>query len=99
MSASPFSLRLKPEVKAALEKEAAAQDRSAAWVANKAIEDYLGREKALRDSVIAALAEADKGVFVSGEAVEGWMARWADGHDDPFPEPDVFPETSRKPAA
>lgn len=94
MSAAPFSLRLKPEVKAALEKEAALLDRSAAWVAQQAIVTYLAREEALRDSVREVL-ENDDGVRFSGEAVMAWMERWGDGHDEPFPEPDIFPTPAK----
>lgn len=97
MATETFSMRMDAEVKRRLEKKAASLDRSAAWVAQQAISAYLAREEALAESVRAALAEADKGVFISGEAVERWMDRWADGFDDPFPEPDIFPQ--RKPDA
>jgi hypothetical protein len=53
----------------------------------------------MRESIRDAIAEADKGVFISGEAVERWLGRWAEGHDEPFPEPDIFPEDGKTAAA
>jgi predicted transcriptional regulator len=37
-----------------------------------------------------ALAEADKGVFFSGEAVIEWLESWGTDHVKPTPEPDIF---------
>ena len=46
-----------------------------------------------RDEAIkAALAEADKGVFVSAEAVHRWMESWDTDNELPIPEPDIFPD-------
>jgi predicted transcriptional regulator len=99
MTTATFSMRMDAKTKTALEEEARRQDRSAAWVANHAIEDFLAREEAMRESIRDAIAEADKGVFISGEAVERWLGRWAEGYDEPFPEPDIFPEDGKTAAA
>lgn len=48
----------------------------------------------------AAVREAfenDNGWRTSGEVVMAWMARWAEGYDDPMPEPDIFKKTQIKP--
>lgn len=95
MSTTTFSMRMNADTKKRLEESARRKDRSAAYLANKAIENFLRREAAEREAIAEALAEADNGVFVSGEAVDRWMQRWAEGHDEPFPEPDIFPETER----
>jgi predicted transcriptional regulator len=42
-----------------------------------------------------ALAEADKGIFVSGEAVIEWLESWGTDNVKPFPEPDIFPRKRR----
>jgi predicted transcriptional regulator len=99
MTSATFSMRMDAKTKGALEAEAKLRDRSAAYIANKAIEDFLDKQVYKRESLRAAIEEADKGVFISGEAVERWMERWADGHDDPFPEPDIFPESEKDAAA
>ena len=99
MASTTFSMRMDADVKRRLEERAALEDRSAAYIANQAIEDFLVREDTMRTSIRAAIAEADKGVFISGEAVERWMERWADGHEEPFPEADIFPEADKVIAA
>jgi predicted transcriptional regulator len=99
MTSTTFSMRLDADVKRRLEERAAQLDRSAAWVAQQAISGYLAHEDELIASVKDIL-ENDDGRRISGEAVMAWMSRWADGHDDPFPEPDIFDETvTRKKSA
>ncbi len=89
MASTTFSMRMDADIKRRLEEKAAHMERSAAWLAQKAIQDYLAREEALEISVQHIL-ENDDGQRISGEAVMAWMDRWADGHDDPFPQPDIF---------
>jgi predicted transcriptional regulator len=91
MKAQPLSIRLDPEVRRRLELEAGTMDRPVSWVAAKAIESFLAARDAKRAAIDAAIAEADRGIFVSGEAAEAWIDSW--GEDErPLPEPDVFPE-------
>ncbi|CAN7687505.1 hypothetical protein [Rhizobium sp. LjRoot254] len=47
---------------------------------------------AMQGAIEAALAEADKGIFVSQEAVDRWMESWGTENELPMPEPDIFPE-------
>lgn len=46
-----------------------------------------------------AIAEADRGIFVSSEAVDRWMESWGTENELPMPEPDIFPEGLRTPEA
>ena len=94
MPTATFSMRMDSDIKRRLEEQAAHSDRSAAWVAQRAIEEYLGRSDALREAVQEAL-DNDDGTRTSGEAVMRWLSRWSDGHDEPMPEPDVFPEPKK----
>lgn len=87
-------MRMNADTKRRLEAEAALSDRSAAWVAQQAIEEYLGRRAALAEAVQDAL-DNDDGTRTSGEAVMRWLSRWGDGHDEPLPEPDMFPEPAK----
>ena len=91
MASTTFSMRMDADVKRRLEEQAALSDRSAAWVAQQAIEEYLGRSDALRQAVQEAL-DNDDGRRTSGEAVMRWLSRWGDGHDEPMPEADIFLE-------
>ena len=90
MPSVPFSVRLDEDVKAALEEAAKQEDISASQLAQKAIKRHLEERAAYADMLDAAVAEADKGVFVSGEKVLEWVAGWGSENELPRPEPDVF---------
>jgi predicted transcriptional regulator len=90
MSGTPFSLRLTPEIRTRLESEAKILDRSASYVATKAIESFLEVRAERRRMLEAAVAEANKGIFISSEAMNAWMDSWDTDHELPPPEPDVF---------
>jgi predicted transcriptional regulator len=92
MPTTTFSMRIDVELKKALEEAAEREDRSASYIAQRAIEDWARREQAYDLELEVALKEAEKGVWISSEAFDKWMERWAEGYDDPFPEPDIFPE-------
>lgn len=47
-------------------------------------------EEAYLAAIGEALAEADKGVFVSGEAIIEWLESWGTDNVKPSPEPDIF---------
>jgi predicted transcriptional regulator len=94
MTSATFSMRMDADIKRRLEKKAASLDRSAAWVVQQVLQDYLDRQDALAESVRHIL-ENDDGKRISGESVMAWMERWGEGHDDPFPEPDIFEEPER----
>lgn len=53
-----------------------------------AVPHEMDAEKAILE---ARIAEADKGIFVSAEAVHRWMESWDTDHELPMPEPDIFP--------
>lgn len=92
MSAVPFSMRLDPELKEAIEKEARLEDRSASYVFQQAAREYVGRKERFRTMVADLEAEADKGIFISGEAMDAWVDSWDTEGELPPPEPDIFPE-------
>jgi len=91
MASAPFSLRLDPNLKDRLDKEAAEADRSASWIAARAIEAYLDGRDAKRRAIAEALAEADRDEFVSGESVAAWMDSWGSGNETLPPGPDIGP--------
>ncbi|MGH6855106.1 MAG: CopG family ribbon-helix-helix protein [Aestuariivirga sp.] len=91
MSTTPFSIRIDSDVKTRLEREAEREDRSAGYIAQKAIEDYLDGREYFRKEMEVAIAEADKGVFISEEAMDAWVNSWDTENELPPPKPDVFP--------
>ena len=91
MATVPFSIRLDEDIKARLEREAELEDRSASYIVQKAVGQYLDGKEYFRREMEAAIAEADKGVFISGEAMHRWMESWDTENELPPPEPDIFP--------
>ena len=92
MATTPFSLRLDPILKKRLEKEAQKSKRTAGFIANHAIRSYFEGLDQFEREMDDAVKEADKGVFISGEAMHAWMASWGTENELPPPEPDIFPE-------
>ncbi len=84
------SVRLDREVRDDLEEEARRQHLSADEIANEAIRAYLDNQILKREAIRGALAEADKGVFISSEAMHRWIESWDTDDELPPPEPDVF---------
>jgi predicted transcriptional regulator len=87
----PFSLRIDARLKKRLDREAVREDRSAGYIAQKAIEDYLNARDHKRKALEEALAEVDKGVFISEKAMDAWINSWETANELPPPKPDIFP--------
>jgi predicted transcriptional regulator len=87
-----FTLRLEPELKEWLEKEGRRNDRSAAYVAAQAIAAHKARSEERIRAIKDAMAEADKGVFISQGIMEAWFLSLGTDHELPEPEPDIFPK-------
>jgi len=96
MSTVPFSMRLDAKLKTRLEKEAKRRDRTAGFLANRAIKHYFDELDRLEQELQAAEREADAGIFVSGDAVHAWMASWGTDEELPPPRPEIFPEVKAK---
>lgn len=90
MATVPFTLRLDAELKKSLEEEALQDDRSASYLATKAIESMLAGRREKRRLIEEALVEAEKGEFVSREAVHEWMDSWGTDCELPAPKRDVY---------
>lgn len=90
MGEVPLSLHVKAELKRELEEHARLLNLSESEIAERAIESYLevpARERAILKE---RLAEADEGVFISGDAMMRWMDSWDSDSELPPPEPDIF---------
>lgn len=85
----PFSLRMDVDVRSRLEAEARRRDRSASWIATKAIESYLSACDEKRHAIENALADADEGVFISSESMNSWVEKWGTDKEDDLPERDI----------
>jgi len=90
MGEVPLSLHVDAELKRRLERESARTQESESEIAGRAIEDYFQRRDALLEMLKDAEAEADKGVFMSSEAVMEWLDRLDPDPNAPAPKPDIF---------
>jgi predicted transcriptional regulator len=90
MGEVPLSLHVKADIKRKLEDEARSQNISASDLVERAIESYFEICESERELLRLRVAEADKGVFISGEAMHRWIASWGAEDELPPPEPDVF---------
>ena len=90
MGEVPLSLHVDAELKKKLEDEARSQNISADDLVERAIESYLEIRESEREILRQRIAEADKGVFISGEAMHRWIESWGTEDELPPPEPDVF---------
>jgi predicted transcriptional regulator len=90
MQSARFTLRLEPELKDWLEEEAHRQDRSAGFLANKAIASLRHDTEARRSAIQDAMEEAEKGAFISEEAMTAWFLSLGTQNELPEPLPDVF---------
>lgn len=91
MAAKPFSIRLDPDLRAALEAEAKSADISASQFATRAIRRAIEQREVKRRAIEEALSESEKGVFVSQEAMNAWIDSWGTDAELPLPEPDIHP--------
>lgn len=90
MSSVPFTFRIDPEMKANLEAAARDSDRTPGYLVKKAISTFLQAREEKRHAIDTAIKEANKGVFVSSEAMHKWMEAMENGENSPRPKPDVF---------
>ncbi len=91
MTSPRFTMRLDPDLKDWLETEAKRRDRSAAYLAKQAIQALKDKTEAKTQMISAAVAEADKGVFVSEESMTNWFESVGTDHELSEPQPDIFP--------
>ncbi|KGF67145.1 hypothetical protein LL06_24025 [Hoeflea sp. BAL378] len=72
---SAFTVRLSDETAERLDQIAQKQDRSRAYMAARAIEDFVAREEWQLAEIEAGLAEAESGQFASSDEVAEVIAR------------------------
>ena len=88
-----LSLRIDANLKKSLELEARREERSASFLAVKAIEAMLCSRAEKRAAIRAAIAQADEGTFISEDAMDAWIASWSSDSELPPPEPDEFSDS------
>ena len=90
MTPANLSLNLDPELKEWLGRQAKSEDRSEEPIATRALKSLKNFKDAKDQMIREAMAEADKGVFISQEAMDAWVMSWDTNNELPPPEPDIF---------
>ena len=96
MTSHSLSVILSSEIRERLDAVAESEDRSASDIASSVIEAFLDARDARDEAIREAVAEADKGIFISSEAMDRWMESWGTDNELPAPEPDIFPDDFRR---
>ena len=89
MTTAGLSLRIDAELKHRLELEARREERSASFLAIKAIESMLRDRAEKRAAIRSAIQAADQGSFISHDAMDAWVASWRTDADTAPPPPDL----------
>ncbi len=89
MATERLSMRIDAALKKNLEREARREERSASYLAAKAIEAMLRGRAEKRAAIRAALVEADQGAFISQEAMDAWISSLDANPELPPPKPDI----------
>jgi predicted transcriptional regulator len=86
------SLLIDDDLRNELEREAELNGESPSDVAEAAIGLFLQAKAVKRAAIAEAAAEADKGIFISREAMDRWVSSWGTENELDPPEPDIFPD-------
>jgi predicted transcriptional regulator len=94
----PVSLSIKVDenLKLRMENQARRERQSVDDFTLHAIQNLVEEREYFYEQMEIAEAEADKGIFISGEAMHRWMASWGTDNELPPPEPDIFPEGDKR---
>lgn len=87
-----FSVRLPDDLRQEVDELAKATKRSRSFIVKEAVAAFMEEQRAYLAAVEEGEREADRGIFVSGEAVERWLLSWGTDDELPRPEPDIFPD-------
>ncbi len=90
MASARFSMRLEPELRDWLDQEAKRKDRSAGYIATQAIRSLKQDMERKRQIIQQSMQDADRGEFVSEQAMTKWFLSLGTENELPEPEPDFF---------
>lgn len=85
-----LSIRLQSNIREEVDRLARVNRRSRNFIINEAVSRYVTQQAEFVADVTAAALQADKGVFVSEEAVTDWFTALDTEQEKPFPAADVI---------
>jgi predicted transcriptional regulator len=90
MASSVLSVRVPDALNEQLDLLSKSTKRSKSYIAGQALEQYVARNAWKAAAIQEAIKEADKGVFISHEAMLAWVDSLGTEAELEPPEPDVF---------
>lgn len=90
VATTPFSIRIDNDIREQLETICDLTDRSKAYITSKAIEEYVARNGWKIQALKQAKQEANKGEFISHEAMTAWVESLGTKNELPDPQVDIF---------
>lgn len=90
--ADTFSIRLPDDLKQDVARLATATRRSRAFIVKEAVAAYVEDHRDYLTAIDQAVAEADKGEFVSEEKALAWLRSLGTDQERPVPETDIGPD-------
>jgi predicted transcriptional regulator len=95
MASTVLSVRVPEALKEQLDYLSRSTKRSKAYLAVEALDDYVRKNAWRAKELHAALVEADKGAFISHEAMLAWVESLGSDKELAPPEPDIAPAKKR----
>jgi predicted transcriptional regulator len=89
MASTVLSVRVPKELKDQLEYLSRSSKRSKAYLTTEALGDYVKKNAWRAKELHEAIKEADKGVFLSHEAMVAWADRLGTDGETAPPKPDI----------
>jgi predicted transcriptional regulator len=96
MASTVLSVRVPEELKEQLDYLSRSTKRSKAYLAAEALTDYVKKNAWRAKELHEAIREADKGVFISHEAMLAWADALGTDREVPPPKPDIGPRKKTK---
>lgn len=90
MASTPFSVRIDDSVRSKLEHICDLTERSKAYITAKAIEEYVERNSWKVQALKKARDDANKGEFISHNAMKAWVDSLGTDNELPDPQVDIF---------
>ena len=87
MSTTSLTVTLDSDLKERLDRLAALEAQSSEEIARTALEATIADRESMHDLIERARGEIAAGRTIPAEAVDQWMAEWAEGSETPFPTP------------
>jgi len=86
----PLTIDLDDDLMLRLQQQAEAQGMPLERLVTEVLQRLIRAQEEKQRIIDEALAEAEKGRFISSEAMHRWMASWDTDDELPPPEPDVI---------